>query len=157
MGYDRSGRYPLKVEFVHSRGYRTSGVAALGKDRRQHGLWMKLRVPKPNKWLGDTWRGVVAVTVHECMHLVGATHRTMTEAQNLCTLPIPAWAADLTPLWVVEVKPQPSRAEKTAAARAGRLEHAQAMLKKAETRLKRAATIEAQWRRRVKTLERQNR
>lgn len=130
----------------------------MGEGRRAPGRWMKLRVPKPGKWRGDTWRDIVATTVHECMHLVGSRHKDMTDAQFYCTTPMPTWAADLESLRVVEVKPEPPRAERTAAARAGRLEHAQAMLRKAETRLKRATTLEAKWRRRVKALERaQNR
>jgi hypothetical protein len=154
VGYDRTVRYPLRVEFVHSRSPRTSGRAVVGTNRSAHGLWMKLRVPKPSAWRADTWREVVAVTIHECMHLVGTRHRDMTDAQMFCTLPLPAWAKDLQPLRVAEAKPVTPREERVAAARAGRLEHAQEMLKKAETRLKRATTIETKWRRRVAALTR---
>jgi hypothetical protein len=154
VGYDTKGRLPLVVEFVHCRSPRTSGRASIGDDRRAHGLWMKLRVPKRSAWRPDTWREVVAVTVHECMHLVGSRHRDMTDAQLFCTLPLPSWARDLQPLRVAETQLAPPRAERMSAARADRLEHAQAMLKKAETRLKRADTIRTKWQRRVKALSR---
>lgn len=154
VGYDRKVPLPLRVEFVHSRSPRTTGRAAIGDNRRLHGLWMKLRVPKPRAWREDTWREVVAVTIHECMHLVGTRHRDMTDAQMFCTLPLPAWARGLQPLRVAEVKAPPPREDRLAAARSDRLEHAQAMLRKAETRLKRADTIHAKWKRRVKALSR---
>jgi len=84
------------------------------------------------------------------MHLAGARHKDMTEEQFTCTMPTP-WAASL-PLRLQDAVPEADPAERKAAASADRLEHAQAMLAKASTRLKRAYTIEKKWARRVRML-----
>ena len=147
------GARPPRFDVVPSRSSRVSGFAALGTDRRFHGLRARLRLPPRRLWTDDTWRDIVATTVHECMHLVGSEHRDMTEGQYRCTLPLPAWAADLQ-LRDAEPAPTVSREERVAAARGDRLEHARAMLKKAETRSKRAETIRKKWARRLRELER---
>lgn len=101
-----------------------------------------------SKWVTE----VCQVALHEAMHLAGVRHKDMTEEQLYCQMPVP-WAADLQ----LRTKEEPvtvSREERTAAARADRLEHAQAMLAKAVTRSKRAKTIETKWKRRVGALSR---
>lgn len=153
VGYNTKSVHSLKFEVVspHTRG--VSGVATIGRSPRYPAAWIKVRIPSRDRWSDDTWRRIVAVTVHECQHLVGAQHKDMTEAQYECTLPLPAWAHGLH-LRLKEAIPQPPREERKAAARAENLEHAQAMLKRATTRVKRATTIERKWQRRVKALSR---
>jgi len=151
VGYDMSrSRFVLRVEVVNARSAHVSGRASLGDNRVHHGLWMKLRLPKPAKWTPSTWQRIVALTIHECMHLVGSRHKDMTEAQRFATLPLPAWAKGLT-LRVAETVPV---VEAKAAARSNRLAHANQMLRRAETRAKRAATILAKWKRRVRAMSR---
>jgi hypothetical protein len=95
---------------------------------------------------------VCQVALHEAMHLAGARHKDMTDEQRYCKMPVP-WAEDLH--LRAKGSPVPEQPEEhLAAARADRLEHAQAMLAKARTRTKRATTIEKKWKRRVATLGR---
>ncbi len=112
---------------------------------------MRLCIPPPSFSVGATGgiRGLAQVALHEAMHLNGASHGDMTEEQYNCTMPVP-WA-DSLPL---RAKEAPDPELRKAAARADRLEHAQAMLAKAETRQKRAATILKKWKRRVGALSR---
>jgi hypothetical protein len=93
---------------------------------------------------------ICQVALHEAMHLAGVRHKDMTEEQYYCRMPVP-WAAEMQ-LRAKEVAPAVPREERMAAARGDRLEHAQAMLAKAQTRSKRAATIEKKWKRRVGVL-----
>lgn len=161
VGYNRKMGVDLRVQVSSSRGRAlASGRASLGDRKfRQHGTWMKLVLPPRGLWDDDSWRRIVAVTVHECMHLVGSDHKDMTEGQYYCTLPLPAWAEGLQ-LREVEVAPKPSRAERTAAARADSLKIAEARLADAErrakqyaTQLKRSKTLATKWRRRVAVLK----
>lgn len=84
----------LRIEIRSSRGG-VHGQAVLGRSARLPGLWMRLHLPPRRLWTDDTWRRIVAVTVHECMHLVGATHGSMTPTQRDCTGPLPDWALPL--------------------------------------------------------------
>lgn len=106
-------------------------------------MWLYLRRPADLK-------ATVLVALHEAMHLAGARHADMTEEQRSCTGPMPAWAEGLQ----LRIKESPSREEQSAALRASRLSHAEAMLKKAHTRAKRAETIRKKWERRVRALNR---
>jgi hypothetical protein len=93
---------------------------------------------------------VCQVALHEAMHLAGVRHGDMTEEQYYCRMPVP-WSDKMQ----LRIKGAPvlvPREERMAAALADRLEHAQAMLAKASTRLKRASTIEKKWARRVRML-----
>lgn len=92
------GRVTLKIEVATARSGHCSGWASLGTSHRLPGLRMVLRIPARARWTDDTWRRIVALTIHECMHLVGTEHRDMTEAQRRLTLPLPAWAEKLQPL-----------------------------------------------------------
>lgn len=145
----------LHVDVVHSRGRHVSGWAQFPIGPRagwkNQTRTMRLRIPKPPLVPDNDLKLQVAqVMLHEAMHLAGARHKDMTEEQYTCRMPVP-WADDM----VLLEKPlrEPAPADK-AAARAGRLEHAQAMLSKAVTRRKRAMTIEKKWARRVKALSR---
>lgn len=95
---------------------------------------------------------VCQVMLHEAMHLAGVRHADMTDEQLMCKMPVP-WS-DRHQLRRKEQPDQTPLEERRAAARAGRLEHAREMLTKARTRLKRAATIEKKWKRRVGMLSR---
>jgi len=93
---------------------------------------------------------VCQVSLHEAMHLAGVRHGDMTEEQYSCRMPVP-WS-DKMQLRIKEAPALVPCEESMAAARADHLEHAQAMLAKASTRLKRAYTIEKKWARRVRML-----
>jgi hypothetical protein len=148
----------LVVEVVYARGGFVTGRARIGESGKDPGAWMRLRLPNYNhgwilQYVGDTVeRQVALVALHEAMHLVGARHKDMTPNQLHCTGPMPKWAEGL------QLREQEAKLpeEREAAFRANRLEHAQAMLRKAETRAKRAETIRTKWRRRVAALERGN-
>lgn len=94
---------------------------------------------------------VCQVALHEAMHMAGAKHIDMTEEQYYCRMPVP-WASGMV-LREREEEPVVPVEERRAAARADRVEHARSMLRKAETRSKRANTILKKWKRRVATLE----
>lgn len=116
-------------------------------NRRWIRAHMQLSLPRPGL---ATVKETVLVAVHEAMHLAGATHTTMTDAQRYCTGPLPTWAEGLE----LRVKEQAPPEELKAAARADRLEHAEAMHKRALTRLRRAETIEKKWKRRLAAMQR---
>lgn len=167
VGFPSNGKWPLEVEISHTRYRGVSGVAAIGRSRVNPGLWVKVRIPKREKWTEDTFRRVVAVTVHECMHLVGSEHKDMTEAQYECTLPLPEWAEGLQ-LRPKERKPELPPAERLAASRAlsrkrvdqrlaeaeTRALYAQKGLTDAKRRATRAETLLKKWQRRKASLER---
>ncbi len=147
---DAAGARTKKLELtvVYSRGSYVSGYASY--PRLNGSGRMRLRIPRPGcEILGGT---VAQVCVHEAMHLAGARHRDMTEEQRYCRMAT-LWSNGLQ-LRVKELKPMVKLEPKLqrAAARADRLGHAQAMLAKAQTRSKRAATIEKKWKRRVALL-----
>lgn len=110
-------------------------------------------VPGPGKLtsamlLGDSLRDEVArVMHHEALHGVGARHKDMTEEQYWARQPVP-WAMRLKLRWTEE------KTVDRAAAHTDKLAHSRGMLRRAETRAKRAATILKKWRRRVAALER---
>lgn len=133
VGYCTKQRWPLEVRVTYGRYSGVSGRATIGRNRVQHGLWVELRIPRPAKWTPDTLREVVAVTVHECMHLVGSQHKDMTEAQRQCTLPLPAWAAGLQLRPKVK-EPELPKPQRRAASHAARLQHVEKMLQLAERR-----------------------
>lgn len=144
----------LKLTVVTSRSDRVSGYAYFPRGPRGHTTMLRaaLRLPSPQHLAANTVERVAKVAVHEAMHLAGARHKDMTEEQRYCRSPVP-WAADLQ-LRIKEAPAAVPREERLAAARGDRLEHAQRMLAKAQTRLKRAATIEKKWKRRVGALSR---
>lgn len=113
-------------------------------DPRRHGK----RERTIQEWVTE----ICQVALHEAMHLAGVRHQDMTEEQLYCKMPVP-WSAGMQ-LRDKEVRPELPREERLAAARGDRLKHAERMLSKARTRLKRAATIEKKWRRRVGVLSR---
>ncbi len=141
------------------------GRATLPRNGRSSLIWgtCTMRIPRFEIW-GPGRHGqrerteqqllieVCQVALHEAMHLAGVRHHDMTEEQYHCRMPVP-WSAQMQ-LRVKEARPEVPREERMAAARGDRLEHAQAMLAKAQTRLKRATTIEKKWSRRVKLLSR---
>lgn len=140
----------LSVRTQRSNG-RVNGRATCREGVR---VWLKCSMdlfPKaPDKIDLDRFKKTV---IHEAMHLAGATHSTMTEEQRYCTFELPSWAQSL-PLRTKEQDHSEVIAERKAAERTERLEHAKKMLAKAQTRLKRAATIEKKWLRRVGALSR---
>ena len=144
-----------------------SGRATLPRSRSSL-IWgrMLLRVPHEEKILArraeeqrcrsEVWclqkplpTRVAQVALHEAMHLAGVQHRDMTEEQFDCTMAVP-WADGLH----LRFKEEAPAEERKVAAAASRLEHAQAMLTKAQTRAKRADTILKKWKRRVGALSR---
>ncbi len=144
----------LKLTVSVSRSDRVSGFAYYPRGPRGFTTMLRaaLRIPGPKHLTADTVTRVARVALHEAMHLAGARHKDMTEEQRYCRMPVP-WSADLQ-LRVKDAPPVVPREERMAAARGDRLEHAQKMLAKAQTRLKRASTIEKKWKRRVGALSR---
>lgn len=106
---------------------------------------MKLYPKKPDQLDLDRFKKTI---IHEAMHLAGATHGTMTTEQYYCTFELPEWAKPFE-LRAKEAEPK----EERLAASTDELEHARAMLAKANTRLKRSTTIAKKWQRRVNRLE----
>ncbi len=139
----------LKLTVVTSRHGYVSGYAYFPRGPRGFTttLSMRLRIPKADRMVVER---VAQVALHEAMHLAGARHKDMTEEQYHCRMAVP-WVEGLQ-LRVREDDAAPDPVLRRAAARAGRLEHAQAMLAKATTRSKRANTIEKKWKRRVALL-----
>lgn len=123
---------------------RISGRASL-PSRRSALIWgsMRLRLPK-----GATVQRIAQVALHEAMHLAGVAHRDMTKEQFECKMPVP-WATELQ----LREREALSYEELTPHRRQARLEHAQRMFAKAETRVKRAQTIAKKWRRRLVAAE----
>lgn len=92
---------------------------------------------------------VARVMHHEALHAVGARHGDMTYAQRYCHQPVP-WAEGFELRSVdkpAKEKPVVNLVEVRAA-------HAEKMLKRAQTRLKRAKTFEKKWAARVRYYER---
>jgi len=144
----------LKLTVVSSRLGAVSGYAYFPRGPRGFTttLSARLRVPTPDHLKPDSVTRIAQVALHEAMHLAGARHKNMTEEQYYCRMPVP-WATEMQ-LRIKEAPVAVPREERMAAARGDRLEHAQKMLAKAQTRLKRAVTIEKKWKRRVGTLSR---
>lgn len=137
----------LVVHVVYTRqpDYVT-GKAYLGSYKRP-GHYMWLRLPKEKVNLADA----VRVTHHEVLHLVGARHKDMTKEQRRCHgHPLPDWGTGLQLR-----KNEPKSTRKPKASVDDKLKHAEAMHKKALTRLKRATTIEKKWRQKLSRLRRQ--
>lgn len=135
-------------------GFIVGGECYRGSHARPGSARITLPRPKADAALvqsvrpGNQLRDEVArVMHHEALHGVGARHSDMTEEQRFASQPVP-WAAEL-PLRLEE-----ERVPDRAAALRDRLEHSRSMLRRAETRAKRAATILKKWRRRVALLER---
>jgi|SRR5882672_2010884 len=144
----------LRLTVVHAKRARVSGYAHYPQGKRSFTTvnTMRLRIPKPGVADIGLVARVAKVALHEAMHTNGARHADMTEEQRYCTMPVP-WSESLL-LRAKEAPAAPDPELRKAAARADRLEHAQAMLAKAQTRRKRAETIEKKWKRRVGALSR---
>lgn len=142
----------LHLMVSYARRNAVSGNAYVpGPGRRKHfSNTMRLRIPKPGVAIRQG--SVAQVALHEAMHVAGAQHQDMTAEQWDCTMPVP-WAEHLQ-LRVKEAPDKPDPELRKAALRSDRLEHAQVMLAKAETRAKRADTILKKWKRRVGALSR---
>lgn len=152
----------LHVRFLTCAGEHFSGHASLGMPGqvRPRGKYM-LRLPrqKPtdpedfNLTVTQRRYELIAVAVHEAMHIRGAKHADMTpEQRHCCGPPHPRFEG-----WELRYKaaePKPDPAELTAALKKKRLEHAQKMHAKSVTRRKRAQTIEKKWAERMRRLER---
>lgn len=130
--------------------------------RRGHaGARMVLRVPRPNVGPFDVAQFVWLVR-HEVGHWRGLRHSQMHPVMRHRSLwekdgrSLPPWAADArAPGYVVrDEAPAKSKARVTDDERAKRLEHARAMLVRAQRRAKLAATIEKRWARRLSYAER---
>ena len=123
-----------------------------GKVRKLlEGKRMTILLPKPGE--PQNMPDIARTVMHEILHLRGAQHRDMTEAQRKCTGPLPEWAEGLE-LRFDEAPAEPSREEKIATVVAQREEHARAMLAKWEAKAKRATVIAKKWRTKVAGYER---
>lgn len=150
MEVEAEDRKRLVVTVKYSRRPgRYSGHARLGGQHCTRGpLPVTLCLPKPG-WTNG--RKVAWLACHEFAHSRGTNHRNMAAFYRWPNFDHEryAWAFEL-PLEAapVQAKPKPDRA----AAQSKRLDHARAMLKKADTRLKRATTIHRKWKRAVARL-----
>ncbi len=160
----------LEVHVVPSKEHIT-GRATIGKmcnvfgeKKMYYGRWMLLRIPNPahiakhveteeakDHVLGKRRLMFARVVEHEVAHLQGLRHPQMSDALRYCTQDVP-WLGELA--LGEEMYPDEAVAEKKAAARADRLEHARSKLKLSLTREKRATTLRKKWERRVRALER---
>jgi hypothetical protein len=117
-------------------------------------MWLYLpRPPADGAWLA---RLVASTVDHEVYHLRGLRHGAFPAHARWVTpdAPPPWWGPALGAVaWCAPAapKPRPTAPER----RAVRLAHAQALLAKAVTRTKRAATIEARWAKTVRRIERE--
>jgi hypothetical protein len=136
-------RKRLAVEIIHCRTRTSvSGVAW------RHGCRVRLRVPKLKvdpilfAWLA----------AHELAHVRGMGHRKMPASLNNYTAASRerwAWAA------AFPIRPAAHPVEKSPlTALQARRDHAAAMLRKADTRMKRAETIRLKWARRLRDANR---
>ncbi len=134
----------LRVEFDYSRQGDVCGEAYVSS------TWMRIFMPSPKYVeredfaLNKLW--LAQVISHEIDHCLGLNHKDMLPANQLK----PTFHEGLLVAW--------SPVEKKAALPKGQLvaqraEHAREMLKKADTRLKRAKTIQAKWAKKVKYYE----
>lgn len=165
----RRQRKDLEVEIVYSASGRHTGCAYL------RGAYARIRLPRPRplperlktRLLTEGRADTIArfedyhkpdpVTLawlfaHEFAHVRGQRHATMTGDVMRCTNTARAryvWAAEL-PIRLKTEKPKPTSVDRVGA----RFTHARVMLAKAETRRKRAVTIEKKWRAKVRYYER---
>jgi hypothetical protein len=146
------------------------GVAALGDETyrpSRSGLNMALTLPRDPQELDEAQ--FARVVHHEVMHWRGVRHEDMTDEGRYCMSTwTPSWYAawrdgrepvrlivrDGTIIGDARIGWTPPRTVAPADERTRRIEHARAMLKKARTRVLRAQTLEARWRRRLGALER---
>lgn len=141
---DPADRKRLDVVIVYSRRGWVSGNARLGGRHlsRWAPLTVRLRVPKDKV---DP-RAFAWLACHEFAHSRGMVHRNMPAWYRWGGKNHPRYAfAEGLPI----ERPQPKAKPAKDQVLAGKLAHAQAMLKVADTRLKRAKTIQAKWKRRV--------
>lgn len=124
-------------------------------------MWLGLeRVPDAEAKLvamfPDKAAALVAQTIdHEIYHLRGLHHRNFPKhvlQNDAANRSPPWWTAEMRLAWRLPAtpKPPPTAADR----RAARLAHAQALLRRAETRAKRAETLRAKWTRAVHRIER---
>ena len=159
----------LEVWLTHTRKSHVSGRATIGprpgaRDalgevprfrRAQYSLVIpKLPNPCTNDFYAELRRELIAVAIHEAMHLRGSRHRDMTQQQLECSGPIPQAFENWFLVLAEVAEPKPDPVAKTAARRAVKLDHVRIMHRKATTRLKRATTIERKWRQKLRRLER---
>lgn len=161
-GLGRGGRD--RVVVVYGTGF--SGWCYKGRITRWNGhARMRLRLPRPSPagaqdgWTFDV-AGFVWLVRHEVGHWRGLDHSQMHPMIRDwkpwidAGKPLPAWAADLR-VAIEDAEPDLRKPRPTAdAQREAKVEHARAMLARAERRAKLAATIEQRWRRRLAAAER---
>lgn len=137
-------RKQLVVRIIYSRrAGRVSGHARLGNPKaRWMALPVTLRIPKDRV---DP-RAFAWLACHEFAHSRGMQHRNMPAWYRWGGLGHPRYAfAEGLPIEWPQPKAKPAKDQVLA----GKLAHAQAMLKAADTRLKRATTIRRKWAKRV--------
>jgi hypothetical protein len=130
-----------------------SGVGGRGRLGRpgQEAKHIWLHVPRDTKLLNI---GDLAHTLyHELLHNRGAMHRDMTPEQMRWNgMPAP-WCVGVS-IGLEPAKPKPTREERAASLIEKREAHARQKLKEAQTRLRRARTLERTWHARVRYYER---
>ena len=147
-----------EVIIDYGKGSALSGWGVLGTegDCNRHGITIRLTLPSP-AFVAECradgtdpigYKGLAQVFEHEIDHTLGLKHKDMVGYWTL----EPTWHEGLTIRFVEpEVVDCATAARQRAAARE---EHVRAMLKKAETRLRRAKTIRDKWARKVRYYDR---
>lgn len=157
-------RGAVRVTYAtRGRGMGHHGRAALGDEDlvpNLSGLNMVLCLPRDPRKLDE---GVLAWLMHhEALHWKGVRHEDMTDEQLYVGSWRPSWwqvwrrdreAALLTDAGPSAVGWTPAPVRAPADESADKIRHAEAMLKKARTRVLRAQSVEARWRRRLAGLE----
>jgi hypothetical protein len=129
---------------------RVAGRGRLGRpDREAQHIWLHLPRDHGALSVGD----LAHTLYHELLHNRGARHRDMTPEQMRWNgVPAP-WTNGLS-IGLEPAKPKPSREQRLSRLIEEREAHARQKLREAQTRLRRARTIERAWHAKVKYYER---
>ena len=153
-----------EVYIVYGKGSACNGWGTLGVEGNphRHGITLQLSLPGPAFIRALRTAGKIPINYlqlaqvfeHEIDHTLGLRHSDMKDWWLLQ----PTWHEGLTIAHAPEKQAKTS--EQCVAARSAtitqRAEHARAMLKKAETRFKRAKTIRDKWAKKARYYDRKN-
>ncbi len=149
-GMQAKGVHHRVVEVIHGRQNAHHGIAWVNTDH------LRLSLPGPSAVKHGAkvdYLKLAQVFEHEIDHTLGLTHKDMLDWWLLR----PTWHEGLTIAWCGQDKLAMDPSQRAAALSATieqRRQHARRMLQRAETRLKRARTIQQKWSKKVAYYER---